>query len=336
MWTDREHTLPGPVNMQCVSGHGHHHHHAPSDATQGRLITALALLVGLMLVEVVAGALADSLALLSDAAHMLTDAAALALALVALRLARRPAQGAMTYGLSRAEILSAQFNGATLLVLGLLIVYQGIRRLVSPPEVEGLVVLVVALVGVGVNLAATLVLHGADRRSLNVEGAFQHVLTDLVAFIATALAGLVILLTGFDRADGIASLFVAAVMLRAAWGLLRDSGRIFLEAAPKGVDVAALGHAMLGVKGVHEVHDLHVWEVTSGFPALSAHVLVGCDDDCHGAREHLEVLLHDSFGIEHTTLQVEHELELLQIEVPQRGTNSSAVETGRPPGSGVS
>jgi cobalt-zinc-cadmium efflux system protein len=298
-----------------VHGHSHGHSHAPADASEGRLAIALGLLLGLMVLEVVAGILASSLALLSDAAHMLTDAGALALALVALRLARRPAKGAMTYGLSRAEILSAQFNGATLLVLGLLIVYEGIRRLVEPPAVQGAVVLVVALVGVAVNLAATLVLHGADRRSLNVEGAFQHVLTDLVAFIATAIAGLVVLLTGFDRADGIASLFVAGVMLRAAWGLLRESGRIFLEAAPRGVDVAAIGNAMIAVQGVREVHDLHVWEVTSGFPALSAHVLVGAEDDCHAARGSLETLLHDDFGIEHTTLQVEHEQELLQIEV---------------------
>jgi cobalt-zinc-cadmium efflux system protein len=255
---------------------------------------------------------------------------------VALRLAARPAEGAMTYGLRRMEILSAQFNGATLLVLGLLIVYEGIRRLVTPPDVEGGVVLAVALVGVAVNLVATWVLHGADRRSLNVEGAFQHVLTDLVAFIATAVAGLVILLTGWHRADGVASLFIAAVMLRAAWGLLRESGRIFLEAAPRGVDVEAIGRAMVGVSGVQEVHDLHVWEVTSGFPALSAHVLVGHADDCHEARAALERLLHDDFAIEHTTLQVEHEPALLQIEAAQRGRNSTAVETGRPPGSGSS
>src|SRR4051812_33191281 len=189
--------------------HEHGHSHAPADASAGRLKIALGLLVGLMAVEVVAGVLAHSLALLSDAAHMLTDAAALALALVALRLAARPAKGAMTYGLKRTEILSAQFNGATLLVLGLLIVYEGIRRLIEPPAVEGGIVLVVALVGVVVNLAATAILHGADRTSLNVEGAFQHVLTDLVAFIATAIAGLVVLVFGFDRADGIASLFVA-------------------------------------------------------------------------------------------------------------------------------
>src|SRR3954451_12897494 len=198
-----------------------------------------------MALEVVAGLLAHSLALLSDAAHMLTDAAALALALVALRLAARAGKGAMTYGLKRTEILSAQFNGATLLVLGLLIVYEGIRRLVEPPPVAGLVVMIVALVGVGVNLMATVVLHGADRTSLNVEGAFQHVLTDLVAFIATAVAGFVILLTGSDRADGVASLCVAAVMLRAAWSLLRDSGRIFLEAAPKNIYVDAVGAAMV-------------------------------------------------------------------------------------------
>jgi len=247
---------------------------------------------------------------------MLTDAGALALALVALRLAARPARGALTYGFKRTEILSAQINGATLLVLGLLIVYEGVRRLIEPPDVEGAIVLAVALVGVVVNLVATVVLHGADRTSLNVEGAFQHVLTDLVAFIATAIAGAVVLLTGWDRADGVASLFVAAVMLRAAWSLLRESGRIFLEAAPRNIDVALVGDAMVGVHGVHEVHDLHVWEVTSGFPALSAHVLVGVENDCHQARKDLEVVLHDRFGIEHTTLQVDHEGgDLLSIEV---------------------
>ena len=295
--------------------HDHGHSHAPADASAGRLKIALGLLVGLMAVEVVAGVLAHSLALLSDAAHMLTDAGALALALVAVRLAARPAKGAMTYGLKRTEILSAQFNGATLLVLGLLIVLEGVRRLFEPPSVHGGLVLAIALVGVAVNLAATIVLHGADRSSLNVEGAFQHVLTDLFAFIATAIAGFVILVTGFDRADGIASLFVAAVMLRASWSLLRDSGRIFLEAAPRGVDVDAIGHAMVSQPGVTEVHDLHVWEVSSGFVALSAHVRVGADDDCHAARRSLERLLHDHYDIEHTTLQVDHEGgDLLQIE----------------------
>jgi cobalt-zinc-cadmium efflux system protein len=301
-----------------VSDHHHHHHHGPGDASARRLAVALGLLLALMAVEVGAGIAASSLALLSDAAHMLTDAGALALALVAIRLARRPPRGAMTYGLRRTEILSAQFNGATLLVLALLIVVEGVRRLFEPPAVMGGVVLAVALAGVAVNLTATAVLHGADRSSLNVEGAFQHVLTDLVAFAATALAGLVIILTGFDQADGIASLFVAAVMLRAAWSLLRDSGRIFLEAAPRGVDVDAIGNAMASQPGVTEVHDLHVWEVTSGFVALSAHVRVGQDKDCHVARRALERLLHESYHIDHTTLQVDHEGgDLLQIEQPE-------------------
>jgi cobalt-zinc-cadmium efflux system protein len=279
---------------------------------------ALGLILAFMALEVAVGVLAHSLALLSDAAHMLTDAAALALALVAVRLARRPAQGAMTYGLRRVEILSAQFNGATLLVLALFVLYEGIRRLANPPDVEGLPVLLVALVGVAVNLLATWTLSKANRRSMNVEGAFQHILTDLVAFVATAIAGLVVLLTGFDRADGIAALLVAAIMLKAAWGLLLASGRVFLEAAPEDVDPEEVGQAMVHEDAVVEVHDLHVWEVTSGFPALSAHVLVAKDADCHAAQRRLERMLFDRFGLEHTTLQVDHEgSELLEIELPR-------------------
>jgi cobalt-zinc-cadmium efflux system protein len=207
-------------------------------------------------------------------------------------------------------------NGSTLLVLALFIVYEGVRRLVDPPDVEGAAVLVVALAGIVVNLAATWVLSRADRRSLNVEGAFQHIFTDLIAFIATAIAGAVILATGFARADGIAALLVAAIMLRAAYGLLRESGRVFLEASPRGLDPDVIGRRMAAERGVAEVHDLHIWEVTSGFPALSAHVLVAPDDDCHAARRALERMLHDEFEIEHTTLQVEHTgAELLDIEV---------------------
>ena len=285
------------------------------ESDRGRLVLALALIVGFMAVEVVAGIVAGSLALLSDAAHMLTDAGAIALALAAIRLARRPAGGSLTFGLRRAEILSAQVNGATLLVLGVLIVVEGVGRLVDPPPVEGLIVLVVALAGIAVNLAATLTLAGASRESLNVEGAFQHVLTDLAAFIATAAAGAVILATGFRAADGIAALIVAAIMLRAAGSLLWSSGRVLLEAAPAGVDPVAVGRTMVAEPGVVQVHDLHVWEVSSGFPALSAHVLVGRDADCHEARRRLDRLLHQRFDIEHTTLQVDHAGdELLQIE----------------------
>jgi cobalt-zinc-cadmium efflux system protein len=298
--------------------HGHHgHSHGVSaDADTGKLTIALVLIVGFMLVEVVIGIVASSLALLSDAAHMLTDAGAIALSLVALRLARRPARGAMTFGLKRAEILSAQANGLTLLILAVIILIEAIRRLVSPPDVEGGLVLIVALAGIVVNVAATMVLARANRQSLNVEGAFQHVLTDLYAFIGTAIAGAVILVTGFARADALASILVAALMLRSAYGLLRASGRVFLEAAPEGLDPDEIGRTMVGVGDVVEVHDLHVWEVTSGFPALSAHVVVGAEADCHAKRRELETLLDTRFGIDHTTLQVDHEgSELLRLEV---------------------
>ncbi|WP_354699334.1 Cadmium, cobalt and zinc/H(+)-K(+) antiporter [Paraconexibacter sp. AEG42_29] len=295
------------------SGHGHSHAIGP-DANVRRLSIALALIVSFMVVEVIVGIAVSSLALLSDAAHMLTDAAAIVLSLVAIRLAARPAKGALTYGLKRAEILAAQVNGATLLVLGLLIVIEGVQRIVHPPEVEGAPVLIVAIVGVVVNLIAAWVLAGADRRSLNVEGSFQHVLTDLYAFIATAVAGAVMLLTDWRQADGVAALFVAATMLRAAYSLLMASGRVFLEAAPAGLDPEAIGHAMACQPDVVEVHDLHVWEVTSGFPALSAHILVAREADWHAVRLRLAEALERDFGITHSTIQVDQDGDqLLEI-----------------------
>jgi cobalt-zinc-cadmium efflux system protein len=236
------------------------------------------------------------------------------MSLVVLRLASQPARGNRTFGLRRSEILSAQANGAALLVLAGLIVYGAIRRLVSPPPAGGAAILVVALVGIGVNLLATRQLAGANRESLNVEGSYQHVLTDLFAFIATAVAGGVILATGWVRADAVAALVVAALMLRASWRLLRDSGRVLLDIAPAGLPVDDIGTAMAAHAGVVEVHDLHVWEVTTEFPTLSAHVLVEPGADCHGIRRELESLLRDRFGLEHTTLQVEHaSAKLVQI-----------------------
>ena len=292
--------------------------HVRADTDARALKIALALIVAFMGAELVAGVLAHSLALLSDAAHMLTDAAALALALFALRIAARPSRGAMTYGFGRVEILSAQANGITLVLLGLWIVYEAIHRLVTPPEVHGAIVVIVALVGIAVNLAATFVLAGASRASLNVEGSFQHILTDLFAFIATAIAGAIILLTGFVRADALASLLVAASMLYAGTRLVIASGRVFLEAAPEGLDPQKIGRALAAHTGVVEVHDLHVWEVTSGFPALSAHVVVGAGRDCHELRRALQQELRERFGLRHTTLQVDHEAARqppLQIEV---------------------
>jgi len=217
----------------------------------------------------------------------------------------------MTYGFRRAEILAAQANGVTLLVLGLAIVVEALRRLNDPPEVAGGLVFVTAVVGAGVNVLALGQVARANRENLNVEGSYRHLLTDLYAFAGTALAGLVVWTTGFDRADPIASLAVAGSMLLAAWPLLRKSGRILLEGAPEGLSTDEIATALRGHAGVENVHDLHVWEISSGFPALSAHVLVGRGEDCHAIRRELEAVLHERFGIDHTTLQVEHTAQRL-------------------------
>jgi cobalt-zinc-cadmium efflux system protein len=288
-------------------GHDHDHSHAPSaEADRRWLAVALAVIATFMVVEVVAGIVADSLALLSDAAHMLTDAGAIALALVAAQIAMRPAKGRFTFGFGRAEILSAQINGATLLVLAGVIGLEGVRRLLDPPAVEGAIVIAVGVLGACVNVAAAWALAKAERQSLNVEGARQHVLTDLYASLAAATAGTVIVITGFDRADAIASLVVAGLLLRSGWRLSRDAAAVLLEGSPRGMDPDAIGRALAAAPGVVQVHDLHVWEVTSGFAALSAHVLVASGDDCHARRRELKELVGREFGIEHTTLQVDH------------------------------
>jgi len=305
------------------SGGSPHSHGTSRETERGALKTALALIVAFMVMEVAVGVFAGSLALLSDAAHMLTDAVALAMSLLAARLAERPAKGAMTYGLGRAEILSAQANGVTLLVLSVLIVFDAISRLISTPRVHGGPVLIVALAGVAVNLlAATVLARGSrEQRSLNVEGSYRHIVTDLYGFLATGIAAIVIITTGFSRADAIASLVVSALLLHAAYGLLKTSGRVFMEAAPAGLDPRQIGQALAGQPGVVEVHDLHVWEVTSGFPALSAHVVVRAGDDCHQLRRALQTLVEQRFGVRHTTLQVDHDAANqppLQIEVHRR------------------
>ncbi|MFE4977736.1 cation diffusion facilitator family transporter [Kitasatospora sp. NPDC056651] len=315
------HGSGGHGHAHGSGGHGGHSHGVAADADRRWLLSALALIVVFMAGEVVVGFAARSLALISDAAHMLTDAASIVLALVAMRLAARPARGGYTYGLKRAEILSAQANGVTLLVLSAWLGYEAVARLLEPPEVTGSLVLVTALVGIVVNLAATWCMSKANRSSLNVEGAFQHVLTDLYAFIATAVAGLVVLTTGFARADAIASLIVVALMLKAGIALVRDSGRIFLEAAPAGIDPDTVADRMVTEPLVEEIHDLHIWEITSGQPALSAHILVTPGGDCHAVRRSLERRLSTEYGITHSTLQVDHVGEdqagaLLQIATP--------------------
>jgi cobalt-zinc-cadmium efflux system protein len=311
-----------------VIGHHHaerdhaHHHRLGPHTDRGRLLFGFCLIVGFMVAEVVAGILAHSLALLSDAAHMVTDAGALLASLIALRLAARPPAGGLTYGLKRAEILSALANGVTLFVLATAIVLEAARRLVQPPEVQGRLMLGVALAGVAVNLLVTWQLARAERRSLNVRGSYQHILTDLYAFVGTAVAAVVIIATGFARADQIASLLVAGLMVRAGYGLVRDATRVLLEAAPAGMNASEVAEALSQHPLVVDVHDFHLWEITSGMPALSAHVLVRPGEDCHAVRRQLERTLDQRFGISHSTLQVDHPStpeawRLLRVQPPE-------------------
>ncbi|MGW3131018.1 cation diffusion facilitator family transporter [Streptomyces sp. NPDC001123] len=303
---DHEHRHGSHEHGHGAGGHAGHSHGVSADADRRWLAMALTLITVFMAAEVVVGVVASSLALISDAAHMLTDAASIVLALVAMRLSARPARGGFTYGLKRAEILSAQANGLTLLLLGTWLAYEAVRRLISPPEVKGGLMLATALAGIVVNVVATWCISKANRGSLNVEGAYQHILNDLFAFIGTAVAALIVVLTGFARADAIATLVVVALMVKAGYGLVRDSGRIFLEAAPVGLDPDAIGDELAGRPQVVEIHDLHLWTITSGEPALSAHVLVEPGGDCHAVRRNLQHLLRDEHGITHATLQVDH------------------------------
>lgn len=288
---------------------GAHTHAGGADADSRYLGIALALVVGFMVVEVAVAIVSGSLALLSDAGHMLTDAAAIAGSLVAIRLAGRPSSIRWTFGFKRAEILSAAVNGVTLLVISAVVAVEAIRRLITAPPVEGGPVLVVALLGVAVNLVAVWVLAKANRTRLNVEGSFQHILTDLYGFIATVIAGIVILLTGFARADAIASLIVVVLMLHAAWGLLKDSGRILLEGTPEHIDLAAIRSHLLEPAHVIDVHDLHVWTVTSDLLAISAHVTLSdeCFHDDHAPQvlDELQSCLVGHFDVEHSTFQIE-------------------------------
>ena len=302
------------------------HTHTEHSRDSGRaLALALALIVGLLAAEAVFGVVAHSLALLADAGHLLTDAAALGLALAAATFAGRPARGRWTFGFRRLEILAAHVNGITLVIVGVVIVYTAIRRLVDPPDVRGGIVLVVALAGVLVNLGAVALLREPSQESLNIRGAFLHVATDLAAFAGTALAGGLVLATGWDRFDPLASLVVAALIFWSSFSLLSESTRILLEMSPdEPRNVAA---EMLAVPGVVEVHDLHLWTVGSGFPSVSAHVLVEPGADCHAIRLELANLLRERFGLTHSTLQVEHAHQPAATGLPvvtARGTSPEA------------
>jgi len=273
------------------------------------LIAALVLLAAFMVFEVGAAVFSNSLVLLADAGHMLVDVGAIAGSLIAIRLAARPETGSHTYGLKRAEILAAAVNAVALLVVAILVTYDAVTRLVHPSAVDGAVLIVVAGVGVVVNLAATVSVARADRRSLNIEGAFRHILTDLYGFIGTLLAGVVIVLWGYDRADAVASLVVVVLMVKAAVQLLRPSVQILLQATPEDIDLEEVRRHLLELPEVQSVHDLHAWTLTSALPILTAHVVV--TDDCFTSGEagrvldHLQECLSGHFDVAHSTLQFE-------------------------------
>jgi len=291
------------------AAHAGHNHGLSVEADRRYLSVALGLIVGFLVVEVIVAVASGSLALLADAGHMLADVGAIAGSIWALRLAQRPASKRWSFGLKRAEILAAAVNGVTLLVVGMLVLFEAVHRLVNPPGVEGVPLVVVAVIGVAVNVVAAWVLAKANRSSLNVEGAFQHILTDLYGFIGTAIAGIVVITSGWDRADPIASLVVVALVLRASWALLRASGHVLLEGTPEAVDLDDVRQHLHELPEVLSVHDLHAWTLTSDLPALSAHVVV--TDVClnqggvGAVLDRLQHCLANHFDVEHSTFQLE-------------------------------
>ncbi|HKX47059.1 MAG TPA: cation diffusion facilitator family transporter [Gaiellaceae bacterium] len=297
-------------------GHGHDHGRVQSRRALGG---ALALTASYTVVEVVGGVLAGSLALLADAVHMLSDNVALAVALIAAWLATKPATPERSFGFKRAEVLAALANGVMLVALAIWIFVEATMRLRDPGDVLGGWMLAIALVGLAVNVGAGFILSRARHHSLNVEAAFRHVFADLLGSVGVAIAAVVILATGWVEADPLVSILIGVLVLASAWSILRDSTEILLESTPRGIDAGALGRRLASAPGVVEVHDLHVWTITSGFPALSAHVLVRPGEDCHGRRRELERLLHDEFGIEHTTLQVDHATDVGLVEIGRFG-----------------
>lgn len=299
----------------------HAHAHGDSRAKSKRALgLTLALTSAFFVAEVIGGILTGSLALLADAAHMLSDSVSLALALFAVWLAQRPSTPQRTFGLNRAEILAALANGVTLVAISIWIWVEAIRRLDEPGDIVGGWMLVVAVAGLFVNGAAIAILHRVGEHSLNVTAAMRHVIADFLGSIGVIVAALIIVVTGWEYADPIVSIFIGILVLASSWTILRDTTQILLEGAPPGIDVSEVGREMASVPGVVEVHDLHVWMITSGFPALAAHVMVASDDDCHLKRLEVAEMLRSRFGIDHATLQMDHtHPRLLQIDTARDG-----------------
>jgi cobalt-zinc-cadmium efflux system protein len=291
-------------------GHGGHDHGlTAAQAHRGRLAAVLAITLTVLVAEVVGGLLSGSFALLADAGHMLTDAVGVGLALLATSLARRPATARRTFGWQRAEILAALANGLVLAVVAVAAVVGGVRRIGDPAEVEAGLMLGVAVVGLLANAVGLVLLRPGQQESLNVRGAYLEVLGDLLGSVAVIGAAVVVLTTGFVRADGIASVLIGLLIAPRAWSLLRDVGVVLLEATPPGVDLDDVRRHICGVRGVLGVHDLHAWTITSGVPVLSAHVEVPADVLARGESgrvlDDLRRCLAGHFDVDHCTFQLE-------------------------------
>lgn len=300
--------------MSHISGQhsheGHSHgaggHSHGAGANKKALAVVLSFTLLYMVAEIVGAFITGSLALLADAAHMASDNVALGLALFAFWLSSKPATPNRSFGYKRGEILAALFNGVTIVAVSIWIFVEASRRFGNPPEILGGWMMVVAIIGLLVNVAGAVILSRSAGENLNMQGALRHVLADLLGSVGVIVAAAVIIFTGWVYADPIISIFIGVLVLFSSWKLLKDSVIILMEGSPPGLDAAEIGHAMADHEGVAEVHDLHVWVVTSGFPALAAHVLVGEKENCHARRRELEVLLRENYDIAHTTLQVDH------------------------------
>jgi cobalt-zinc-cadmium efflux system protein len=277
------------------------------------MVLALAINAGLIVAAVVGAIVFHSVALFADAGHVLSDVGAIVLALFAAAIAARPAKGRRTFGFHRTEILAALVNGITLVAVAVFVFVEAVMRLSEPSDVRGLGVLIIGVVGLIGNAVATVALAGGDREDINLEAVLRHSAADALGSLAVVVSGAIVLITGWDRVDPITGILLGLLILLGSWRLISEPIDVLMEAAPAGVEVQEVGNAMASVEGVREVHDLHVWTVTSGFPALAAHVLTDPARDPEEVRRALERELADRFGIEHTTLQVMVE-QLIELE----------------------
>ncbi len=301
--------------MHGPGGHSHTLDTRRADSRR-RMWIALAINVGMLVAEAVGGVITGSLAVLADAGHVLSDVGSIALALFAARLATLPAAGRRTFGYQRSEVLAALVNGLTLVAVSVVITVEAIGRFSDPPSIEAGGVLGLGLLGLAGNVAATLVLARGQREDINLEGVLRHSAADALGSIGVVVAGAFVLLGGSDIVDPIVSLLIAALVFASSWRLIKEPFDVLMESAPADLDVEGMGRAICGIEGVSSVHDLHVWTVTSGFGAVAAHVVVAQGADRDLIRRELEFTLHDRFGIEHTTLQIEEEAEqgLLHVD----------------------